>query len=244
MKARNYAFDFIHASVEATTRSELRELVQRSIAAFGASSFLVSGVPSGRERCRDFVLLNGWSPEWSERYASKRYYEIDPVIRMMLMSTSPFEWRTAASSMPMVRGAAQIASEAAEFDMHNGITVPIYSRTGDQSGVTFGGREIATGGENVGALRMIAIYAHERASELASSDGGSGQGKLRRDLKLAPRELDVVRWAAEGKTSWETAEILGIAKKTVDHLVERSCRKLNARNRVNMVTIAIRNGLI
>lgn len=244
MSARNHAFDFIRASVDVSTRAELAALVSRSIEGFGANSFLIAGLPNPGEGCSDHVLLNGWAEPWYRRYTSKRYFEIDPVIRLMLMSTSPFQWNAAAAMMPPVRGADAIAAEAAEFDMIDGVTVPIYSRTGDQSGVTFGGRELAADDESLSALRMIAIYAHERAIDLARSDGGPGQGKLKRDLKLAPRELDAVRWAAAGKTSWETAEILGIAKKTVDHLIERSCRKLNARNRVNMVSIAIRNGLI
>jgi DNA-binding CsgD family transcriptional regulator len=32
---------------------------------------------------------------------------------------------------------------------------------------------------------------------------------------LSPRELEILTWAAKGKTSWETAAILGVAYASV-----------------------------
>ena len=61
---------------------------------------------------------------------------------------------------------------------------------------------------------------------------------------LTTRERDCVAWAAEGKTEWESAAILGIAPKTVESHLIAARRKLNAANKVHLVAIAFRLGLI
>ena len=61
---------------------------------------------------------------------------------------------------------------------------------------------------------------------------------------LTARESEVLRWVANGKAAWEIAEILDIAKRTVDEHVQTAVRKLGAANRPHAVAIALRDGLI
>lgn len=70
---------------------------------------------------------------------------------------------------------------------------------------------------------------------------GIGSSKAR---KLTPREVEVLEWVARGKSSFETAAVLGISKRTVEEHIERVVLKLAAANRVNAVALAIRDGLI
>jgi DNA-binding NarL/FixJ family response regulator len=61
---------------------------------------------------------------------------------------------------------------------------------------------------------------------------------------LTPREQDVVKLTAEGHTSEEIAQILKIAKKTVDRHRANVLAKLGMRNRVELTRYAIRRGLV
>jgi DNA-binding CsgD family transcriptional regulator len=61
---------------------------------------------------------------------------------------------------------------------------------------------------------------------------------------LTPREQEVLMWVARGKTAWETAQILHIAKRTVDEHVQRIIRKLGAVNRTHAVAIALQNHIV
>jgi DNA-binding NarL/FixJ family response regulator len=61
---------------------------------------------------------------------------------------------------------------------------------------------------------------------------------------LTPREQDVVKLTAEGHTSEEIAQILTIAKKTVDRHRANVLEKLGMRNRVELTRYAIRRGLV
>jgi DNA-binding CsgD family transcriptional regulator len=64
------------------------------------------------------------------------------------------------------------------------------------------------------------------------------------DHGLTPREREVLWWAAEGKSAQEIAEILSIAKRTVNEHTQNAARKLGAANRTQAVATALRGRLI
>lgn len=61
---------------------------------------------------------------------------------------------------------------------------------------------------------------------------------------LSRKELECLRWAADGKTSSEIAIITGLSEHTVNHYLIFACNKLNAVNRAHAVAKAIRAGII
>lgn len=61
---------------------------------------------------------------------------------------------------------------------------------------------------------------------------------------LAPRERDVIRLVAEGKTNKETAQALGIGEESVKTMLERAYTKLGAHRRAEAVLEARRRGIV
>ncbi len=61
---------------------------------------------------------------------------------------------------------------------------------------------------------------------------------------LTPRELEVLKLIAEGKTSKEIAELLVLSVKTVEHHRAAILHRLGMRDRVDLTRYAIRRGLI
>lgn len=61
---------------------------------------------------------------------------------------------------------------------------------------------------------------------------------------LTEREIDCMCWAAAGKTSWETAVILGISERTVNFHLRNACSKLQAPNRRAAVAVALHKGIL
>jgi len=61
---------------------------------------------------------------------------------------------------------------------------------------------------------------------------------------LTKRELDILRYLVKGYQNEEIAEVLYMSKHTVKAHVSSILRKLNARNRVNALYIALINKLI
>ena len=63
-------------------------------------------------------------------------------------------------------------------------------------------------------------------------------------IVLSPRQLDCLRLAAQGKSSPEIAELLGISRRTVDEYFAEACERLGVRNRTQPVAKAIQLRLI
>ncbi|KNE83941.1 MULTISPECIES: response regulator [Streptomyces] len=64
------------------------------------------------------------------------------------------------------------------------------------------------------------------------------------DLPLTPRELEVLRLIADGRSNSEIAGILLISQETVKTFVSRILAKLHLRDRVQAVVYAYRHGLV
>ncbi len=63
-------------------------------------------------------------------------------------------------------------------------------------------------------------------------------------LQLSDRQAACLRWSAAGKTSWETARILGVSESTVNFHLRNACTRLGVRGRRAAVVAALRLGLL
>ena len=81
-------------------------------------------------------------------------------------------------------------------------------------------------------LRLTAVPGEKRPAQLAPA------------VRLAAREIDVLRQVALGNSNREAAEALGIVESTVKSYLKSATRKLNANNRVHAVRMAREAGLI
>lgn len=62
--------------------------------------------------------------------------------------------------------------------------------------------------------------------------------------KISKRELECIRWTAEGKTSYEISVILNLSENTVNNYIATAAKKVGAVNRSHMISIAARSGII
>jgi len=60
---------------------------------------------------------------------------------------------------------------------------------------------------------------------------------------LTPRELECMRWVANGKTDWEIGKILSISQSTVRFHLDRARLKLNAKTRAQAAARLVLGGL-
>jgi len=61
---------------------------------------------------------------------------------------------------------------------------------------------------------------------------------------LTARQLECLRWVREGKTAWETGQIMGIGQRTVESYLAIAFAKLKVRTRVQAVLKAQELGLL
>lgn len=92
-----------------------------------------------------------------------------------------------------------------------------------------------------------------RIRSTAMADGGIvkvftkvSEGRSQQDPApaLTAREREVLLWAAQGKTAWETSAILGISPKTVEFHLGNCGRKLGSATKAQTILAAARKGLL
>ncbi|MDJ1132081.1 response regulator [Streptomyces iconiensis] len=99
-------------------------------------------------------------------------------------------------------------------------------------------------------IRTVAMGAALLAPEVTRELLGMYAARVRpaedtgRDIPLSPRELEVLRLLADGRSNSEIAAILRISQETVKTFVSRILTKLELRDRVQAVVYAYRHGLV
>lgn len=73
-----------------------------------------------------------------------------------------------------------------------------------------------------------------------SSQGAGGSKRP----ELTPRQKEVLQLVAKGHTSQKIGEELGLSARTVDRHIENMLKRLGLRSRIELVSYAIREGLI
>jgi len=90
------------------------------------------------------------------------------------------------------------------------------------------------------------VPAEPTTTETPNKSGGIIRSlqRLMPDERLSRRELEIVRYIARGFANKQIAYQLNISEQTVKNHIESIMRKLGAKNRAHVVTLAIRQGLI
>ena len=206
----------------------------------GFSGFCMSGIPDPGERIDKYLMLSGWSEEWTRRYVAEDYVQHDPVVRQLRQTVEPFEWNEAVNNCGPLEGISKrMWAEAVDLGMNDGFCVPIYTLMGIQAAVTFASERLDISDREKRALHLVAIYGHNRVRELV----GESSFLFSRP-NLTPREIECLKWCAAGKTSWEIAQILNISHHTADWYLASATRKLNAVNRTQAVAQGFRRGFL
>lgn len=173
-------------------------------------------------------LLSTYPAAWTQHYLNAHYERLDPVIARAQMQPEPFEWGLQAESERLSPAQEQLLDEAATFGIRCGFTVPICTGRAPVAAVTFASDAprqsfIATINANRRVLQLMAISLHAHLTRKLVFEPRLG------GVRLTPRELECLRWIAQGKSAADTAEIIQISRRTVVFHLENAKRKLGVR---------------
>lgn len=230
-------FDFIDKLDGAREADDVHSLMATELENFGFTNFLITETPPPSLGLDAFIILNGWSQSWFERYMERRFYRHDPMAKRTRETTVPFFWHEVSDASES-REAQQIMDEAASCGLRQGFSVPIFGAAGEQSCVTMGGRQIDIPPRGRAALQLMSIFSYERARALKPQRVTSARKTA--SARLTAREQEVLKWVARGKTDWEIGEILKISGATSTVHMQNVCRKLGAVSRPQAVAAAIK----
>lgn len=187
------------------------------------------------------ALHTTYPKEWIWHYFNHKYQLHDPVLVQGHNSILPFLWDTLDLESPDSR---EVFNAAQEFGVGgNGLTIPLrgpVNNTAMFSICPCGSSNDWSNfiAESLSDLVYSAHLIHCCALDL------HGFIKLKDREHLSRRESEVIRWAARGKTAWETAQILGLKEKTISFYISNACVKLRVVTKTQAVARAIAEGLI
>lgn len=222
----------------ASTTQETFETVLAEAHRIGFSycSFGMKGpVPLAAPRV---VWCSNYPLEWQRRYEEKGYLRIDPTVQRAITSDELMVWDDA-----LYAEAPELRADAAAHGLRHGVAVPRRDARGMVSLLSFVRSDDAVTPEELTSKRermhWLSVLCHDGMLKV--------WGDLLRDdssAALSERELDVLRWACEGKTSTDIAQIMQISEATVNFHTRNSCAKLGTSNRTAAAVRAALLGLL
>ncbi|HET9032911.1 MAG TPA: LuxR family transcriptional regulator [Dokdonella sp.] len=221
--------------LECTSTEDLRTAVDTRIEQLGFDNWIYADdAPNSRRHGR----LVAYPDNWIEHYRRQGYIDIDPVVSHCRQHLTPCLW----ASNPAARRAGYLTgyfSEAVDFGLHAGIGLPAHGP--DHSGrLTVATADASSAGAHlgqIGELQLLASSVHEVVRRL-------GGRESRERVHLTSREIECLRCAADGKTSWEIGQQLGISERTAIFHLNNSARKLGVMGRRQAIARAMSLELI
>lgn len=99
---------------------------------------------------------------------------------------------------------------------------------------------------SVGMLKNVESVVMPQDKGEAADLVSKRKGRAKKiDLNyLTSKEVECLFWVKLGKTAWETAEIIGVSRRTVEFHLANSVKKLDASNKIHAAFIAFSMGII
>jgi len=231
--------EFVKLVDAAQSPAEVAAVVLKSAAPYGFERVFAGTMPSFGDNAaqqRSHLILDHWPQNWIARYLSRGYLSVDPTIRRVRAGGPAFYWRDLVETRDDL-AAQRVMDEAADFGLREGLTVSLLTLDGAAVGFSLAGGQIEHNPRLKGMMTLVAAYALGQCFDLNQVPGAASAA-------LTSREIDVLRWVAEGKSDRDIGEILSISEHTVDKYLRSAFAKLGAANRASVVAKAIRARLI
>ena len=218
--------------VEGKDLEDLRRSMAETATALNLSCFAYLALPRSPNAAP--LLISNYPSAWTSHYLQKRYERLDPVIAHVLRYTEPFHWGLGGGLTERSNLERELFEEAATFGIRCGFTIPIHDSNGAIAAVTFAADQrhsafVQSLDKNAHMLQLIAMSFHAHARRKGMSD------EVISGVTLTRREIECLKWAAEGKSAWETGCIMGISRHTVAFHLDNAKAKLGVRSTIQAV---------
>jgi LuxR family transcriptional regulator, quorum-sensing system regulator BjaR1 len=231
------ALDFVDAIEATDSFAGVIAQFEKIIGDLGFHAYIMARIPAANESLSKLTVANGWPAQWSELYNRENFCEVDPIPRHCFDTLNPFEWKDAPYDPEHDRPAHTVMLRARDFGLHDGFCIPIHYDDATAA-VSIAGERPYLDAETRSALHLIGVFTHGRLRALARP------GTAAPAHRLNEIEAEVLRWAARGKTAWETGQILRLSERNVRWHLEEAQRKLMTNNKTATVAVALVNGEI
>lgn len=185
-----------------------------------------------------FELRNNYPDKWVQQYKDKNYVAIDPTVKHGLASNKPMTWGEVHDASD-----AEFWEEAKSFGLNTG-----WGQSTWLSHCAVGMLTVARSEQDLCRKELLSKWPYLLWLNQMVQSGF--QEHLYPELipnieiPLTPREIEAMKWCAEGKTSGEIGMILGVSERTMNFHISNAIKKLNVVNKTAAAIRALQLGLI
>jgi LuxR family transcriptional regulator len=136
----------------------------------------------------------------------------------------------------------QLHKDACEHGVRHGVSLAVHDTCGQVSMVSLIRRERVLGADEfclkAGQCLLLVNMLHQRLG-----------GHLFNALDSSPshlssRELEMLRWSAQGKTAGDIGAILSLSERTVNFHINNAVKKLGMNNKISAVVHVAQTGML
>jgi DNA-binding CsgD family transcriptional regulator len=184
------------------------------------------------------LTLNNYPTAWQSRYQQAGYMAIDPSVRHGQLTRDPLLW-----GEKVFAATQDFWSEAKEQGLRIGWAQSSLDGFGvggmltlSRSSEALTERELR---DKESEMRWLVQAAHLSLARLMKP-----RLTPQPEVPLTPREIEVLKWSADGKTAAEIGDILSISVPTVNFHIKNVIHKMRAANKTAAVVQALISGLL
>jgi DNA-binding CsgD family transcriptional regulator len=223
----------------ARTQTAFAQALERTSSAFGFSHVALISAPVSEDPMLTPLVIEGsMPPQFLRDFDRHQLLRRCPMLIRVRDSVMPRPWhlleKGAAYDIELPR---ELRTLLTSHNCPMGVVIPINSSDGQRLVFWFMGNRSSLGQSELNELTMIMLQGLDTYNCIKRNDGSIPH-------MLSARELEVVRWTAQGKTSVEIGQILSLSDHTVNAYMTNAIRKLDCVNRTQLVAKAIRLKLI
>jgi DNA-binding CsgD family transcriptional regulator len=235
-----FLLELIHSSLFCTSEESLRELVGGLEHLLPHHFALCALGRIDRSDKEPPTIINvSYPSEWLRLYGMKRFDRIDPIVRENCRNSGIKYWRDIYDRYD---DCGSFVSYARDFGLMEGYCHGMRTFSGHKASLfSFAGPAMERNRRTELILEYIVPHLHQAFTRVCDA------GKEKKNASgppLSSREKEVLKWAKDGKSSWEISVILSISKDTVKFHIKNIMEKLQAVSRTQAVAIAMESGLI
>lgn len=220
------------------TRAELMDSWSRAAREYGLDYVSLAVAPTAQDRLMGPLVRETNLPaEYCREFDRMEFMRHCPTVPHISRSIMHNAWTIGQDGdTPTFDCPPEFAKLMRKFRLISGILFSVYSVDGSRFVVRYDGDRGPLAMPEINELSMLSIQAFDVFDRLRRTASNTNI--------LSARELEVVRWTAQGKTSLEIGQILSLSDHTVNAYMTNAIRKLDCVNRTQLVAKAIRMKII
>lgn len=233
------ALQFEKQASECLNDDQLRSLLDDVSRELGFQHFAIVHSVSFRRSGPELISLDNYPESWAEEFVGKQLYLDDPILQASQRTGKGFRWTDVATLLRLGARHAKVLERSARYGMGLGFTVPANipgEPCGSCSFAVRSGRDLPE--RNLRCAELIAIDAFDAGRRLR------GYPHVGVVPHLSPRQRQVIRLLAAGKTAGEIATILGIGHQTARRYMKLAREPYDVIDKTLLVVRALRDGQI